>query len=200
MEKLSSRSKADMSWDSTCPQKRDEQILATCKQEDQLASHVFPSKISGTIWTRSNFWALSGLDIVGSYTSTNLLRVWNEVHDPPRVFFSRRYENIDFQNLVVPYWPSSWLRPFSLCGDVIWSWISNASRTFRSNLRSLTFKVFFYIFSIESPRDWSWLEIPVKSHISSFHCSSWSHSLQMRSLGFSYIFVPVWRICSRGFR
>ena len=62
------------------------------------------------------------------------------------------------------------------------------------------FQSFFYIFPIESPRDWSWLDIPVKSHFSSFHCSSWSHSLQMRSLGFSYIFFPVWRICSRGFR
>ena len=93
MKKLSSRSKAEMSWDSTCPQKRDEQILATCKQEDQLASHVFPSKISGTIWTRSNFWALSGLDIVGSYTSTNLLRVWNEVHDPPRFLLTKVREH-----------------------------------------------------------------------------------------------------------
>ena len=30
--------------------------------------------------------------------------------------------SIGFQKLVVLYWPSSWLRPWSLCGDVCWSW------------------------------------------------------------------------------
>ena len=34
---------------------------------------------------------------------------------------TRRYENNRFQNLVVTYWSWSWLRPFSLCGDVTWS-------------------------------------------------------------------------------
>ena len=60
------------------------------------------------------------------------------------VVFSRKYENFGFQNLVITYWPSSWLGPFSLCGEVTWSWISNASRTFRSNLLSSTLYIKYY--------------------------------------------------------
>ena len=72
------------------------------------------------------------------------------------VVFSWRYENIGFQNLVVTYWPSSWLRPFSLCGAVTWSWISNASRTFRSNLRPSTFNVFTFSQSNPALHIWEW--------------------------------------------
>ena len=46
--------------------------------------------------------------------------------------FSRRCESIGFQKFVVTYWPSSWLRPRSLRGEVSWNWASNASRTLRS--------------------------------------------------------------------
>ena len=55
MEKLSSRSKAEMSWDSTWPQKRDEQTLATCKQEDQTGFPCLPIKDLGYHLNKEQF-------------------------------------------------------------------------------------------------------------------------------------------------
>ena len=43
----------------------------------------------------------------------------------------RRYENNGFQKFVVTYCLSSWLRQGSLCGDVFWNWISNASQHYK---------------------------------------------------------------------
>ena len=63
--------------------------------------------------------------------------------------FSRMCASIGFKKLVVTYWPSSWFKPWSLCGDVCWSWISNASRTFLSNFLSSVYltQVFNQIFN-----------------------------------------------------
>ena len=83
------------------------------------------------------------------------------------VDFFWRYENIGFQNFVVTYWPSSWLRPCSLCGAVFWRWISNASRTFRWNLLASTFNVFTLFQLNPALQRLAWLDMPVKSHFSS---------------------------------
>ena len=81
------------------------------------------------------------------------------------------YDSIGFQNLVVTYYPSSRLRPFLLCRDVAQSWISNASRTFQSNLRSSTFKALIFFQSNPASQNREWLEIPVTTshHVSSFY-------------------------------
>ena len=78
--------------------------------------------------------------------------------------FSRKYESIGFQNFVVTYWPSSWLRPWSLRGDVSWNWISNASRTLRSNFLFSTFSNLVSSHRKPSLQDFPWFDIPEESH------------------------------------
>ena len=70
------------------------------------------------------------------YYEKSLHWIWRQSKD-----LCRRQEDIGFQNFLVTYWPSSWLRPFSLRGAVSWSWISNASLTLQSNLRSSGFRI-----------------------------------------------------------
>ena len=50
-----------------------------------------------------------------------------------------------------------WLRPFPLCGEVTWSWISNVSCTFRFNLRSSAFNVFTFSQSNPAVYVWAWM-------------------------------------------
>ena len=78
--------------------------------------------------------------------------------------FCRMCASIGFQKLVVTYWPSSWFKPWSLCGDVCWSWISNASRTFLSNFLSSVFKRVVSSQLNPTLQVFAWEEIPVRSH------------------------------------
>ena len=94
---------------------------------------------------------------------------------------SRRCESIGFQKFVVTYWPSSWLRPCSLCGEVSWNWISNASRTLRSNFLSSTFKMDDLSHSNPFLQLWAWFEMPDKSHFLSV-MDFWCCSRRMFSL------------------
>ena len=104
------------------------------------------------------------------YYEKSLHWIWRQSKD-----LCRRQEDIGFQNFLVTYWPSSWLRPFSLCGEVTWSWISNAFVPFAQT--SFINKLQYFTFSQSNPavHIWKWLEIPVKSHSSSqivFLCCS----------------------------
>ena len=63
-------------------------------------------------------------------------------------------------------------RPFSLCGDVFWSWISSASRTFRSNLRSSTFKVLTILQLNPASQNREWLENSSQVSLLIFLCCS----------------------------
>ena len=70
-----------------------------------------------------------------------------------------RCASIGFQKLIFTYWPSPWLRPWSICGDEF-SWISNASRTFLSSF----FKSFV---SVQQNPTWqvlAWSTTPFVSH------------------------------------
>ena len=105
--------------------------------------------------------------------------------------FDRMCASIGFQKLVDTYWPSFWLRPWSLCGDVCWSWISNASRTFLSNFLSSVFKSFVSVQQNPTLQVLAWSEMPVLSHFSSVNgIYTWRRPGQARS---KYcMFKKVW--------
>ena len=115
--------------------------------------------------------------------------IWRQFKDS-----YRRQENIGFQNFVVTYWPSSWLRPCSLRGAVSWSWISNASLTLRSNLRSSVFRILVSSHLNPALQFSAWKGIPEASHFSSvtvFWCC------EIRDCTLSLSFVNIRKLINK---